>query len=751
MSGGSENRVSSSSSRSSVSIETMITKLLISTKHLLQVLTQWSKGAATGKKVSDAYVQLGNDFKLVSKFFVHAKIDVSDLGDVPMELRKVLEVTLRETPCEETLNRHLPSIRVIIVNLLDKLKVKQAYLKALKQEQHGVRSSSKSELISRVADSPASLPQITIQRSGNDEEIRRTSKAGSVLELSDHKASGASSEEEQSSQSTSLHREQSPIFDFHGRPATAPSSIEGGETGDTSDRPRSVNQEALLQLQKGTDLQRRASKRYSAYHMAKLANQFASENGSSVGFNPPSTPRIEPQAQGNPTQGTHEEPERMGTTVPSADNAKQASSEGRTIFLKLSNKTKKCVLPTTINMNALRLLFVERFSYSPGGDPFPDIYILDPTYNVFYELDEQSISQIEDGAVLELRVESKPPLSRDDMAQFMAEIKNEVGKLRGELLESIKEYQVTMEATPAAVAVPNEPSQTPASPEGADTVRGIKHELTVLRQIHNNNKHEFQGVISFIKEKLEQSKISLVSSATSLTKEYVERSQLELGDLSDNLLSRVDDLQDLIEIMRKDVASRGARPDKKKLETVAEELKVAEQDLTKMEGFIKTEKPQWKKIWEAKLEKVCEEQQFLSLQEDLMSDLREDLKRATDTFNLIDLCCREQEKHAIKPRINPIIPIMKPGTLNMVRNQVLQDVEAINPNHEDRVDAIERAEKLWKMEKSIKYRDDFEEELETFVGNSGLKKSGGVAEIERVRRMKDEENLRANFGGANLL
>ena len=751
MSGGSENRVSSSSSRSSVSIETMITKLLISTKHLLQVLTQWSKGAATGKKVSDAYVQLGNDFKLVSKFFVHAKIDVSDLGDVPMELRKVLEVTLRETPCEETLNRHLPSIRVIIVNLLDKLKVKQAYLKALKQEQHGVRSSSKSELISRVTDSPASLPQITIQRSGNDEEIRRTSKAGGALELSDHKASGASSEEEQSSQSASLHREQSPIFDFHGRPATAPSSIEGGETGDTSDRPRSVNQEALLQLQKGTDLQRRASKRYSAYHMAKLANQFASENGSSVGFNPPSTPRIEPQVQDNPTQGTHEEPERMGTTVPSADNAKQASSEGRTIFLKLSNKTKKCVLPTTINMNALRLLFVERFSYSPGGDPFPDIYILDPTYNVFYELDEQSISQIEDGAVLELRVESKPPLSRDDMAQFMAEIKNEVGKLRGELLESIKEYQVTMEATPAAVAVPNEPSQTPASPEGADTVRGIKHELTVLRQIHNNNKHEFQGVISFIKEKLEQSKISLVSSATSLTKEYVERSQLELGDLSDNLLSRVDDLQDLIEIMRKDVASRGARPDKKKLETVAEELKVAEQDLTKMEGFIKTEKPQWKKIWEAKLEKVCEEQQFLSLQEDLMSDLREDLKRATDTFNLIDLCCREQEKHAIKPRINPIIPIMKPGTLNMVRNQVLQDVEAINPNHEDRVDAIERAEKLWKMEKSIKYRDDFEEELETFVGNSGLKKSGGVAEIERVRRMKDEENLRANFGGANLL
>lgn len=119
---------------SSSSIETTVTKLLMSTKHLLQILTQWSKGSTSGRSVSDAYVQLGNDFKVVSKFFTHAKVDMSDVGDVPMALRRVLEVTLREPPSDETLNKHLPKIREIIVTLLDKLKVKQAILKNMQQE-----------------------------------------------------------------------------------------------------------------------------------------------------------------------------------------------------------------------------------------------------------------------------------------------------------------------------------------------------------------------------------------------------------------------------------------------------------------------------------------------------------------------------------------------------------------------------------------------------------------------------------------
>ena len=122
-------RRSSSSSSKLSSIETTVTKLLISTKHLLQVLTQWSKGSVGGKGVSDAYVQLGNDFKLVSKYFTQHEIDVTDLGDVPLQLRRVLELALREKPCDQTLNKYLPQIREIIVTMLEKLKIKQEFLK----------------------------------------------------------------------------------------------------------------------------------------------------------------------------------------------------------------------------------------------------------------------------------------------------------------------------------------------------------------------------------------------------------------------------------------------------------------------------------------------------------------------------------------------------------------------------------------------------------------------------------------------
>ena len=151
---------SSLSSRSMSSVESSVTKLLMSTKHLLQRLTQWSKGQANEKNISDAYVQLGNDFKLVSKHFKHSGLDVADLGDVPMSLRRVLEVALRESPSVETLDRYLPRIREIIVTLLDKLKVKQALLKTMKQEkqllqQQRISTSSSTTSLASESSTPS--------------------------------------------------------------------------------------------------------------------------------------------------------------------------------------------------------------------------------------------------------------------------------------------------------------------------------------------------------------------------------------------------------------------------------------------------------------------------------------------------------------------------------------------------------------------------------------------------------------------
>ena len=58
-------------------IDASVMKLLISTKQLLEVVTQWSRLEANEKQVSDIYVLLGNEFNKVSLMFQNAGIDMT--------------------------------------------------------------------------------------------------------------------------------------------------------------------------------------------------------------------------------------------------------------------------------------------------------------------------------------------------------------------------------------------------------------------------------------------------------------------------------------------------------------------------------------------------------------------------------------------------------------------------------------------------------------------------------------------------
>ncbi|SMN22237.1 similar to Saccharomyces cerevisiae YLR319C BUD6 Actin-and formin-interacting protein, involved in actin cable nucleation and polarized cell growth [Maudiozyma saulgeensis] len=759
--GNSTPRSSSSSARTSVSIETTVTKLLMSTKHLLQILTQWSKGSATGKMVSDSYVQLGNDFKLVSKFFTHAKIDISDLGDVPMQLRKVLEVTLREPASDTTLNKYLPRIREIIVNLLDKLKVKQLQLKQARQEQLITKVSLSKDTLSpsvQSADSIAS-PRIRDTKDSQSHDSKRLSRISSnsiQKDIENLTANSESIEETEKKSPAGIHGKNNFIdIDPQHKDQIVVSKVRD-----------SADQDALEQLKNGTNLQRRASKRYSAYHMAKLTNQSTSDavNAAAYATSPvPNMPNIFGLDKNNsPNRIVSDQRSELLSPQSKRLSVEQNHIDGTyTVFLKLNGKTKRCNVPIINSMNNLRLLFVERFAYSPGGDSFPDIYITDSKYNVPYELDEQEIGTITDGTTLELRTETVPHVPNNLFDELKVSMREEIAKSQTEILNHLSNVKKVDNTTtersedisPPSLSEPNsnvlntvDTGTIPRNNKKSD-VEDLKRQLNIIKQLYSSNKSGFDNSITDIKKKLEDFKNVSIVNESSDKKEYVEQSQTKLGEISDNLLTRVDDLQDIIEILRKDVADRGSKPTSKKLESLDKELNSANENLSKMEKYIVSEKPHWKTIWEAELDKVCEEQQFLNLQEDLLFDLKEDLKKAVETFNLIHLCCDEQEKNPSKPRVNTILPLLKPGTFNQVREQVMVAVESINPNHEERLDAIEKAEKHWEREKRYKEDDDFKDELGNFVENSGLKKSGGLEEIERQRREKDEANLRANFRG----
>ncbi|KAG8723092.1 Bud site selection protein 6 [Ceratobasidium sp. 428] len=58
-------------------VQTAVTRLLVATKHLLESLTNWSKGEVSENGVSDVYVRMGNDFNSAVAAFQACGIDMS--------------------------------------------------------------------------------------------------------------------------------------------------------------------------------------------------------------------------------------------------------------------------------------------------------------------------------------------------------------------------------------------------------------------------------------------------------------------------------------------------------------------------------------------------------------------------------------------------------------------------------------------------------------------------------------------------
>lgn len=111
---------------------------------------------------------------------------------------------------------------------------------------------------------------------------------------------------------------------------------------------------------------------------------------------PPPPP---PPADGKPNAfGTQEsEPSTSRATLP-------ANPERLTVFLQVGRQVKKVALDTDgLSFASLRVLFVDKFSYTPGSSNFPGIYIRDPSSGVQYELED--VDEVQDKCLLSLNVE----------------------------------------------------------------------------------------------------------------------------------------------------------------------------------------------------------------------------------------------------------------------------------------------------------------------------------------------------------
>ncbi|KAK2024613.1 actin interacting protein 3 [Colletotrichum zoysiae] len=859
-------------------IEKSVTHLLVATKQLLETLTQWSRGQATDGQVSDVYVRLGYEFNMACRAFTAINVDTSDLGNVPELLRSILEATLSQEASTESLEKYLPRIRDIIINLLHGLKRKQQKLrqKQPKDRESGGSSGAPERTTSTSTMGSANTGLTNLLEEGiqngyrPDPQRESSMSAGAPTTTSPSRRyipgrdqSRSSVNSEQSSLSSNTMQNMPVVPPYPGEEAPMPSAPLAeaiAESFPPPPPPPKQQSSAFAALQKGGDLERRASRRYSQYQISKhlgsamngvpmlpsqnspipnrgrgevreslravqtreTVRQNRASKQPQLDASParaPSRNKEAPPAEvaitrpESPTIQTPEDkyPKASATLKgplsdelpimspdddrkpepPSKDESKESPraktpekkrdpaflheqspplTTDLTLFLQYKSKVKKFVLPegySELSIGRLQLAFIEKFSWNThaNGADLPEIYIQDPVSGVRHELED--LSDIKDRTVLVLNVEPLDEVKRHidegigQLKKIVQDVKQNMDD-QGLAIQRVSERQ--QEAATEIAKLASAPPVVSAPADGSRSVGGrklaaghvteiqsLRRDLAVMRQAYSNFQSEIQGSMSAIRAKASNVKAAVVkASVPSIEGEtghaYVAKGREQLNADSDRLVTKVDDLQDLVEDLRKDVVHRGVRPLPRQLETVAMDITKLSKELKKVEDYMKEEKPIWTKIWEKELEDVCKGRDELRLMEDLMIDLQDDLEKASETFALVEQATKEQLKDNGTTASAGTARNFSKGLNNLgnspdpnaAKDGVLGEVRALQPNHENRLEAIERAEKLRQKELEGRKGNELQRELSSFVEEGKLKKSGGFEEVERTRKAKDD-------------
>lgn len=865
-------------------IEKSVTHLLVATKQLLETLTQWSRGQATDTQVSDVYVRLGYEFNMACRAFSAINVDTSDLGNVPDSLRHILEATLSQEATSENLERYLPRIRDIIINLLHGLKRKQHKLRQKQsRDRDGNPIPERTTSVSTVGSGNSGLTNLLDEGIENGGFPSDTPQRGDSLPQSQNPVSSPTrrfnTQREQSRFSTASEHSSLSSTTMQSIPVMSPYPSEEAQIPSSTSQelnaesfppppppPPDKTSSALAALQKGGDLERRASRRYSQYqisrHLGSAANGMPilpsqngpapnrgrgkeareslravqkresvrhSRNTSAMSKNqdhsplrPPSKVSEDPQPLSeSPQEETPQErftpratlsgppsdhpvfsnanenkelpprPDEADTdstvtekpTAPPPRGPKANESyfqesppptptQDLTLFLQYKSKVKKFVLPEgreELTIGRLQLAFIDKFAWNThqNGADLPEIYIQDPVSGVRHELED--LADVKDRTVLVLNVEPLDEVKRhiDDgmlaLTKIVREVKQNVDD-QGTTLQQVTDRQhetaremAKLAAAPPAQATSFSGSKTPVGPGGRlnagqlGEVQNLRRDLAVLRQTYSNFQSEVQSSMSTIRQRAAQVKTVTAKAAIpnvdgDLGWTYLNNGRKQLNKDSDHLVGKVDDLQDLVEDLRKDVVHRGVRPLPRQLEGVSKEIATLTKDLKKMEEYIGKEKPIWTKVWETMLEEVCQGRDELRLMEELVADLRSDLENASGTFSLVEEATKEQNKDSGTSASASTARQFSRGLENLgnsldqsaAKEGVLGEVRALMPNHENRLEAIERAEKLRQKELASRRGNALHREIESFVADGKLRKSGGCEEVDRARLAKDE-------------
>lgn len=710
----------------------------------MKSLTGWSQQEISVKEVSDKFVKFGDAYKTLKKAYSSKGINVSHMPDIPGKIRLILEKSLVLPPSPESLECFLPGIGASIAELMTILKDKK---NELDMKERGTLSASSSM---------SSLHNTHL------------------------------------STSSSLHLASSPLTEQPPLPSninlsTSPKKLSPFTNNHVSsfDNKYPTAKDPLMRLQNNNDLKRRASKRYSAYQTSSILsmqspvqdNSMASDilNGSPSKYttitandleNAKNITNIESIAEDDEnslqsvttnTNILQQRKEYLDNTINSLSGKKVTGSEKTLnyIFLKLRDDVKKVniTLPTT-SIN-LKMLFSQKFNYTPpGAAPFPDFNIQETPNSITYQL--ENVKTISYGSIISLKQPDIQTAIFKHVDSQISDIKNDMMNMEDRILKTIEKMQFSQR--PMSISKPI-----------IQKTEDVEYEKQMKKKLETNNKNQkmiddLQDEIIRIKQHQTKStkrlnsiametvdlidKIQLESLIASNSSEnsYVKDCKNKVSQECETLVEKLDVIQDAIDFMKVDITKRGIKPTAKQLDNLAEEMKKTQSDLENLTDYTQSERKNLTSFWNRQLTTIANDQKFFKAQEEIMTLLVQDYQSSEETYHLIISCAEQLEKGSMG--IKGKIPVPDPTISQMDASKlVMAEVNSINPNHEERIEAIQKAERVREMERDLRMKDEFQEELGSFVNNDMLKKStGGIDELEKKRQEKDQQHIKNTLG-----
>jgi len=278
-----------------------------------------------------------------------------------------------------------------------------------------------------------------------------------------------------------------------------------------------------------------------------------------------------------------------------------------------------------------------------------------------------------------------------------------------------------------------------------DEVQNLRRDLGAMRQLYTEFMKQMKETLTGLRTQT-QTVRQMASTQVPGARAYIDAGKKKLDARSQNVLTKMEELQDTVEGVKDDVLKRHISPKPQVLRSIKEGLSTVGTELENLNEYIKTIKPMWKKTWEEELQSIVEEQQFLNHQEEFLADLIEDSKAVSDIYGHVEKVISIRGASGARGSrgrgFKPPPPDKDHGGLSTV----MLEIRGASVDPERRLKAIEASQK--NRERELAGRaDEFEAELRGFVGGKKLKMTGGAEETERVRQYKNDLTLKAMFSG----